>query len=82
MNIEEAQLEWATCSNFPIAFSTIDCSHIASVNPANYGDGYVNRKNVHSVNVHVTCSSNECFKSNDRQYPGHAHHCLINDIRI
>lgn len=58
MNIEEAQLEWATCSNFPIAFSTIDCSHIASVNPANYGDGYGNRKNVHSVNVQVTCSSN------------------------
>lgn len=68
--IEVAKNKWQENYNFPYAIGAIDCTHIQIKKPVLYGDEFINRKNIPSINVQATCNSNEIFTSVDVKYPG------------
>lgn len=75
--IDEAKVEWTRRFNFPTAFAAIDCTHIPISKPTLFGDDYVNRKGVTTINVQATCNAQEKFTSIDAQWPGSVHDSRI-----
>lgn len=71
--IEVAKNKWQENCIFPNAIGAIDCTHIQIKKPVLYGDEYINRKNIPSINVQATCNSSEMFTSVDVKYPGSVH---------
>ncbi|CAH2012330.1 unnamed protein product, partial [Acanthoscelides obtectus] len=77
-----AKEKWLTRFSFPTAIGVIDCTHIRlDGKPAQFGDGFVNRKDVASINVQVTCDENSAITSIDASWPGSVHDAL-NELKF
>jgi hypothetical protein len=72
-----AKEEWQQRYHFPCAVGALDCTHVPIMKPSQYGDEYINRKGFASINVQVTCDSNELFTSIDASWPGSVHDARI-----
>lgn len=75
--IMEAKVKWAAKKSFPTAIGAIDCTHVKIEKPRLFGDEYVNRKNVASLNVQAICDQNYVFMNIDARWPGSVHDSRI-----
>ncbi|XP_066257999.1 putative nuclease HARBI1 [Euwallacea similis] len=75
--IVEAKSLWQKSFTFPTVIGAIDCSHITIEKPKLYGNEYVNRKGITSINVQATCNAKEIFRSVDASWPGSVHDSRI-----
>ncbi|CAH1993151.1 unnamed protein product [Acanthoscelides obtectus] len=62
--------ERANTKRMPSIIGAIDCTHVKITKPQIYGDEYVNRKGICSINVQATCNAKEIFTSVDATWPG------------
>lgn len=65
--MQVAQKLWSSKYIFPNAIGALDCTHIVMKKPTEFGDEYVNRKNVCSFNVQATVDANEVFSIHQYQ---------------
>ncbi|XP_064631610.1 putative nuclease HARBI1 [Lineus longissimus] len=64
----------------PGAIGALDCTHVKICKPGGrrgYGDEYINRKGVASINVQASCDAQERFTSIDANWPGSVHDSRI-----
>ena len=76
-SLEEASFskeEWSRTLGFPACIGAIDCTHVRIEKPGNpFGDEYINRNNIPSINVQATCDGKRKFTSIDASWPGSVH---------
>lgn len=70
--VEQANIkrQFAAMSGFPNVIGAIDCTHIAMRALTENEFAYVNRKNLHSINVQVVCDSNMVLTNLVARWPG------------
>uniref|UniRef100_A0A8C9Z1S6 Putative nuclease HARBI1 n=1 Tax=Sander lucioperca TaxID=283035 RepID=A0A8C9Z1S6_SANLU len=73
----EIKMQFAAMSGFPNVITAIDCTHIAVRAPYENKFVYVNRKNVHSINVQVICDSKLTLTNIVARWPGSTHDSFI-----
>ncbi|XP_041846127.1 putative nuclease HARBI1 [Melanotaenia boesemani] len=69
--------QFAASTGFPNVIGAIDCTHVAIRAPSQNEFVYVNRKNVHSVNVQVISDSNLLLTNLVARWPGSTHDSFI-----
>ncbi|XP_061595551.1 putative nuclease HARBI1 [Cololabis saira] len=69
--------QFAAMAGFPNVIGAIDCTHIAIRAPTENEFVYVNRKNVHTINVQVTCETNMVLTNIVARWPGSTHDAFI-----
>ncbi|XP_041840968.1 putative nuclease HARBI1 [Melanotaenia boesemani] len=69
--------QFAASTCFPNVIGAIDCTHVAIRAPSQNEFVYVNRKNVHSVNVQVISDSNLLLTNLVARWPGSTHDSFI-----
>lgn len=75
--IEAEKQKWNRSNKIPSVIGAIDCTHVEIKKPKNFGDCYMNRKKYASINVQVTCNSEEKITSVDASWPGSTHDSRI-----
>lgn len=73
----EIKMQFAAMSGFPNVIGAIDSTHIAIRPPYENKLVYVNRKNVHSINVQVICDSKMTLTNIVARWPGSTHDSFI-----
>ena len=69
--------QFAAMSGFPNVIGAIDCTHVAIRAPSENEFIYVNRKNVHTINVQIICTSSMVFTNLVARWPGSTHDSFI-----
>lgn len=69
--------KWKNKYKFPNAIGAVDCTHVLIEKPNLYGDEYVNRKGLTSLNIQVICDAEEKITSFDCRWPGSVHDSRI-----
>lgn len=77
--VEQANIktQFAAMSGFPNVIGAIDCTHVAIKAPSVNEVAYVNRKNVHTINVQIICDSNLIITNLVARWPGSTHDSFI-----
>jgi hypothetical protein len=79
-DIRISQQLWQENFEMPGAIGALDCTHVKIWKPGGrraYGDEYINRKGVASINVQASCDAQERFTSIDANWPGSVHDSRI-----
>ncbi|CAH1991555.1 unnamed protein product [Acanthoscelides obtectus] len=77
-DLNEAKTSWMAKYRIPTVIRALDCTHIQIKKPeGQFGDEYINRKNVASLNVQMTCDAMERITGMDVQWPGSVHDSRI-----
>ncbi|CAH2015864.1 unnamed protein product [Acanthoscelides obtectus] len=77
-DLNEAKTSWVAKYRIPTVIGALDCTHIQIKKPeVQFGDEYINGKNVASINVQMTCDAMERITSIDVQWPGSVHDSRI-----
>ena len=67
----------------PGVTSLINCTHIRIMKPNRNEDAYVNRKQVHSINIQATMDCNYKYTSVVAKYPGSMHdHAILKETAL
>ncbi|XP_049898042.1 putative nuclease HARBI1 [Epinephelus moara] len=69
--------QFAAMSGFPNVIGAIDCTHIAIRAPSENEFVYVNRKNVHTINVQIICDPSMVLTNLVARWPGSTHDSFI-----
>lgn len=69
--------QFAAMSGFPNVIGAIDCTHIAIRAPSESEFVYVNRKNVHTINVQIICDPSMVLTNLVARWPGSTHDSFI-----
>lgn len=69
--------QFAAMSSFPNVIGAIDCTHIAIRAPSENKFVYVNRKNVHTINVQIICDPSMVLTNLVARWPGSTHDSFI-----
>ncbi|KAK4307202.1 hypothetical protein Pmani_021018 [Petrolisthes manimaculis] len=77
MEIQRIQADFYRIAGFPGVVGAIDGTHVKIVAPHDYEEVYVNRKNVHSINVQVVFDANFILRDLVAQWPGSVHDSRI-----
>jgi len=75
--ITDNKQAFSAIAGFPNVIGAIDCTHIPIKSPANNEEAYVNRKNIHTINVQAVCDANMRLLDVVAKWPGGTHDSFI-----
>lgn len=75
--VNDAKEKWRNKFKMPSVIGIVDCTHVEIAKPKAFGDSYINRKGYASLNVQVTCNSEEKITSIEAEWPGSTHDSRI-----
>ncbi|CAG2194999.1 HARBI1 [Mytilus edulis] len=72
-NVDETRGDFCRLSGFPNVLEAIDGAHVRIQAPSEDEASFVNRKEVHSVNVQAVCAAKGKFTNTNANWPGSSH---------
>uniref|UniRef100_A0AAR2JGW4 Putative nuclease HARBI1 n=1 Tax=Pygocentrus nattereri TaxID=42514 RepID=A0AAR2JGW4_PYGNA len=73
----DIKVQFAAVAGFPNVIGAIDCTHIAIRAPSQNEAAFINRKQIHSINVQVICDATMTLTNVVARWPGSTHDSFI-----
>uniref|UniRef100_A0AAR2LUK6 Putative nuclease HARBI1 n=1 Tax=Pygocentrus nattereri TaxID=42514 RepID=A0AAR2LUK6_PYGNA len=73
----DIKVQFAAVAGFPNVIGAIDCTHVAIRAPSQNEAAFINRKQIHSINVQVICDATMTLTNVVARWPGSTHDSFI-----